>query len=334
MILAFAGSSPAAPATPSEVSVFQQEIMLLSGNANRKLSEEISQYLEIPLMDSLVSQFSDGETRVELFQNIRGKNVFILQSLSNPINHSIMELLVMVDACKRASASKIIVVLPYFAYARQERKSASRTPISAKLLADLLEASGANRVLTLELHTSAIQGFFNIPVDHLYSKPIFYDYFKDHDPSTLAVVSPDSGGAERTRALAKKFGSSMAIIDKRRDRPNECAAMKVLGDVSGKHCLILDDIVDTAGSLTKAAGALMDSGAKSVSAAITHPVLSGKAIENIKESCLKELLVTNSIALSEEALSCKKIKQLSIGRLMGEAIKRVYLSDSISHLFV
>lgn len=314
--------------------MLQQEIMLLSGNANRNLSQEISQYLEIPLMDSLVSQFSDGESRVELFQNIRGKSVFILQTLSEPINHHIMELLVMVDACKRASADKIIVVLPYFAYARQDRKSASRTPISAKLIADLLEASGVTRVLTLELHNSAIQGFFNIPVDHLYSKPIFFEHFKNRNLSDITIVSPDSGGTERTRALAKKFGSSMAIIDKRRDRPNECAAMKVLGDVRGKDCLILDDIVDTAGSLTKASEALMEEGAKSVSAAITHPVLSGRALDNIEGSSLKELIVTNSISLSERASSCSKIRQLSIGKFLGEAIKRVYLRDSISHLFV
>ncbi len=314
--------------------MFQQEIMLLSGNANRKLSEEISNYLEIPLLDALVSQFSDGETRVEICQNIRGKNVYILQSLSAPINHHIMELLVMVDACKRASASNIIVVLPYFAYARQERKSASRTPITAKLLAELLEASGVDRVLTLELHNSAIQGFFNIPVDHLYSKIIFYNYFKGKDPSQIIIVSPDAGGAERARALAKKFGSGMAIIDKRRDRPNECAAMKVLGSVEGKDCIILDDIVDTAGSLTKACQALLQDGARSVSAAISHPVLSGKAIENIKNSELKELVVTNSIGLSDEAKSCEKIVQLSLGDLLGEAIKRVHMKDSISHLFV
>ena len=313
--------------------MFQQEIMLLSGNASPKLSQEISQYLEIPLVDAMVSNFSDGETRVELFQNVRGKNVFILQTLSAPINHHIMELLVMVDACKRASANKINVVIPYFAYARQERKSASRTPISAKLLADLLEASGVQRVLTLELHNSAIQGFFNIPVDHLYSKPIFHSHLRHKDPSDLIIVSPDAGGTERARALAKKFGSSMAIIDKRRDRPNQCAAMKVLGSVKGKECLILDDIVDTAGSLTKATDALLEQGAHSVSAAITHPVLSGRAIENIQNSRLSELIVTNSIPLSEEAQACPKIIQLSLGELLGEAIKRVHMKSSVSHLF-
>ena len=228
----------------------------------------------------MVGRFSDGETRVELFQNIRGKDVFIIQPLSFPANQNLMELLIMIDACKRASARQIVAVLPYFAYARQDKKSASRTPISARLVAEVLEAAGISRVLTMELHNSAIQGFFNVPVDHLYSKPIFFDYFKKRDLSNYIIVSPDAGGAERARALAKKFNIGLALIDKRRDRPNECAAMHVVGDVKGRSCLIIDDIIDTAGSLVKAVDALLEGGAQSVSAAITHPVLSGQALKN------------------------------------------------------
>ncbi len=334
MILAFAGSNPAAPATNFRDYKMMENIVLLSGNANKPLAEKISKSLEIPLAEALVGNFSDGETRVELFQNIRGKDVFIIQPLSYPANQNIMELLIIVDACRRASAKNIVAVMPYFAYARQDKKSASRTPISARLVAEVLEAAGVSRVLTMELHNSAIQGFFNVPVDHLYSKPIFYEYFKSRDFSNFVIVSPDVGGAERARALAKKFNTGLALIDKRRDRPNECAAMRVIGDVKGRSCLIIDDIVDTAGSLVKAVDALLGEGAKGVSAAITHPVLSGKAVENIAQSRLKELVVTDSISLTPEARALPQIKQLEISKLFAEAISRVYRQSSVSSLFI
>lgn len=311
-----------------------ENIVLLSGNANQSLAKKISNNLEIPLAEALVGRFSDGETRVELFQNIRGRDVFIVQPLAYPCNQNIMELLIIIDACKRASAKNIVAVLPYFAYARQDKKSASRTPISARLVAEVLEAAGISRVLTMELHNSAIQGFFNVPVDHLYSKPIFYDYFKKRDLSNYVVVSPDAGGAERARAIAKKFNLGLALIDKRRDRPNECAAMRVIGDVKGRDCLVIDDIVDTAGSLVKAVDALIEDGADSVSAAITHPVLSGKAVENIAKSKLKELVVTDSIALPPEAQALPQIVQLETSQLFAEAISRVYRQSSVSSLFI
>ena len=238
----------------------------------------------------------------------------------------------MVDACRRASARRVTLINPYFGYARQERKSAPRTPISAKLISDLFTVAGVDRMLCMELHTSAIQGFFNIPVDHLFSKPVFGPYFQGRDD--LIVVSPDAGGAERARAIAKYYDCGLAIVDKRRDRPNESAVMHIIGDVTGKNCLIVDDICDTGGSLCKAAQALVDNGANSVCAAITHPVLSGPAIERISDSCLSELVVTDTIPLSEEAKKCSKITQLSIAELLGKAIRRIHGAGSISSLFV
>jgi ribose-phosphate pyrophosphokinase len=308
------------------------ELIVFSGNANRPLAEKICDWLDMTLGESIVSQFSDGETRVELNSNVRGRDVFIVQSLSKPTNHHLMEAMIMADAAHRASAARVTLVAPYFGYARQERKSAPRTPISAKLVADLLQTAHFNRVLTLELHTSAIQGFFNIAVDHLYAKPIFSGYFQRLD--NLVVVSPDAGGVERARAMAKHFNCGLAIVDKRRDKPNESAVMNIIGDVRGKNCLIIDDIVDTAGSLTKAAEALLSAGALSVRAAISHPVLSGKAIDNLNSSLLEELVVTDSIQLSAEARQCSKITQLSIAELLGKAIRRIHNDDSISALFI
>jgi len=308
------------------------ELIVLSGNANKPLAERICRYLDVPLGRASVSQFSDGETRVELESNVRGRDVFIVQPTCAPANHHIMEAVIMADACRRSSAQRITLVVPYFGYARQERKSAPRTPITAKLVADLIEASGFSRVLCLELHTSAIQGFFNIPVDHLFAKPIFSNYFSN--TQNLIIVSPDAGGVERARAMAKHFDCGLAIIDKRRDRPNESAVMNLIGDVRGKRCLIVDDICDTAGSLTQAATALMENGAVSVTAAISHPVLSGKAIDRIEKSDLSELVVTDSIPLSPEASRCKKIVVLSIGELLGKAIRRIHNADSISSLFI
>jgi len=308
------------------------ELIVFSGNANRPLAEKICDWLDMPLGEALVGQFSDGETRVELNSNVRGRDVFIIQSTSCPTNHHLMEALIMADACHRASAARVTFVAPYFGYARQERKSAPRTPISAKLVADLIQAAHFNRMLTVELHTSAIQGFFNIPVDHLYAKPVFASHFQRGE--NLVVVSPDAGGVERARAMAKHFNCGLAIVDKRRDKPNESAVMNVIGDVRGKNCLVIDDIIDTAGSLTKAADALIEVGALSVRAAISHAVLSGKALENLRNSKIEELVVTDSIMLSPEAQACSKITQLSLAELLGKAIRRIHNDDSISALFI
>lgn len=308
------------------------ELIVFSGNANRPLAEKICDWLDMPVGEAMVSQFSDGETRVELGTNVRGRDVFIIQPISKPANEHLMEAMIMADAAHRASAQRITLVAPYFGYARQERKSAPRTPITAKLVADLIQAAAIDRVLTLELHTSAIQGFFNIPVDHLYAKPIFSAYF--HRIENLVVVSPDAGGVERARAMAKHFQAGLAIVDKRRDRPNESDVMHIIGEVKGKNCLIIDDIVDTAGSMTKAADALLSAGALTVRAAVSHPVLSGKAIDNLRKSNLKELVVTDSIKLSPEAQGCDKITQLSIAELLGKAIRRIHNDDSISALFI
>ena len=308
--------------------------MLLAGNANVPLAQEMGRYLGTDLSGAFVGAFSDGETRVELQCNVRGAEVYIVQSTCAPTNHHLMEALVMVDACRRASAQQITLVTPYFGYARQERKSAPRTPITAKLTAELIEASGVDRVLALELHNSAIQGFFKIPVDHLFAKPVFHTFHLDLNLSNGVVVSPDAGGVERARAMAKKFSCELAIIDKRRDRPNESAVMNIVGDVKGKDCLIIDDIVDTGGSLVKAAAALRSEGAESVSAAITHAVLSGESVSRIQASCLERLAVTDSIPLSDEAKRCPKIVQVSVAKLLAEAVRRIHSRDSISSLFL
>lgn len=308
------------------------DMLLLSGNANRPLAEKIAGYLDVPLGDAVVDDFADGETRVELRTNVRGRDVFVIQPTCRPANQHVMEALIIADACRRASAQRVTLVSPYFGYARQERKSAPRTPISAKLVADLIEAAGYDRVLTLELHTSAIQGFFNIPVDHLFSKPVFAESLEGM--GDLIVVSPDAGGVERARALAKRFDCGLAIIDKRRDRPNESAVVHIVGNVSGKNALIVDDICDTGGSLTKAADALVEAGATSVTAAITHPVLSPPAVERIEASSLSSLVVTDSIPLSDEAAACRKIRQLTVAQLLGKAIRRIHHSESVSSLFI
>ena len=309
------------------------EVLLFGGNANPGLTSKICKYLGIPIGSAMVSQFSDGETRVELQQNVRGADVYILQPTCAPANHHIMEALTIVDACKRASAKHITLVAPYFGYGRQERKNTPRTPITAKLVAELMEAAGITRLLTLELHNSAIQGFFNVPVDHLFSKPVFAGYFQQMAADSI-VVSPDAGGVERARAIAKQFNCGLAIIDKRRDKPNESAVMHIVGDVKDKHCLLVDDIVDTAGSLVNAANALRENGAKSISAAITHAVLSGPAVGRIQESVMDEVVVTDSIPLSETAKACSKIIQISIANLMGDAIKRINDQSSVSSLFI
>lgn len=311
------------------------ELIIFSGNSNKQLSSKIALALNTSVDGALVSSFADGETRVEILRNVRGSEVFIIQPTCAPANHNLMEALIMVDACKRASAKSVTLVMPYFGYARQERKSSPRTPISARLAAELIEAAGTDRVLTFELHNSAIQGFFRIPVDHLFVKPVFFEYFSEKKASVdLIVISPDAGGVERARAMAKVLKCGLAIIDKRRDRPNESTVMHLIGDVSDKDCLIIDDIVDTGGSLIRAAEALMAHGAKSVSAAITHPVLSSGAVEKIASSKLSRLVVTDSIPLSDTALKCEKIIPISIAPLMGEAIRRIHDRASISSLFL
>jgi ribose-phosphate pyrophosphokinase len=316
----------------------RSEIVLLSGNANHPIANEISDWLSVPQTPSLVGTYSDGETRVEIQESIRGRDVFIVQSLCYPANHHIMEALILVDACLRASANTITLVAPYFGYARQERKSSLRTPISAKLVANLLLAAGVNRLLTMELHSSAIQGFFNVPVDHLMAKPVFTEYFTTKllaEKENTVVVSPDAGGVERARSFAKQLDLGLAVIDKRRDRPNESTVRHIIGDVTGKHCLIIDDIVDTAGSLVNAAESLKEAGCTTVTAGITHAVLSGDAVKKLNASqAVTKLVVTNTIPLSAEALKSSKIEQISVSNLMAKAISRIHRQESVSELFI
>lgn len=307
---------------------------IFSGNSNVLLAEEIAEYIGIPLGKIDVKRFSDSETWVEVKDNVRGADVFLVQPTSRPANENLMELLIMIDAMKRSSADRITAVIPYYGYARQERKVQPRTPISAKLVADLLTAAGANRVLSVDLHAGQIQGFFNIPFDHLYAKPVFLEYLKANLSGDLVVVSPDAGGAERARAYGKGLKAPLAMIDKRRSAPNVSEVMHVIGEVEGKTAVIIDDMIDTAGTMVKAADALMEEGAKGVYACCSHPVLSGSAVERLENSVIKEVVVTNTIELSDEALKCKKIKSLSIAKLLGEAIKRINNADSVSSLFI
>ena len=307
---------------------------VFSGNANRPLAEKIASYLELPLGRSKISRFSDGEVFAEIQENVRGVDVYVIQPTCAPVNDNLMELLVITDALKRASAGSITAVLPYYGYARQDRKSAPRTPITAKLVADLLSASGVNRVVAMDLHASQIQGFFNVPFDHLFAMPVFLDHLRPRFTEPPVFVSPDAGGVERTRAYAKRMRADLAIIDKRRERANVCEVMHIIGAVKDRDCVILDDMIDTAGTLTNAARALMDHGARRVLAAATHPVLSGPAVERISESPLDEVIVTDTIPLSKAAEDSGKIKVLSVARLLGETIKRIHHSDSVSSLFV
>ncbi len=310
------------------------KIKIFSGNSNRSLVEEMCAFINVPIGKASVKTFSDGEISVEIQENVRGKHVFIVQSTCSPVNDNLMELLIMIDAMKRASAGLITAVIPYYGYARQDRKAAPRTPITAKLTADLITAAGATRVLSMDLHAGQIQGFFNIPVDHIYAMPISLKYIKEKMGDDIVVVSPDAGGVERARALAKRLGSSLAIIDKRRTGPNVAEVMHIIGDVEGRVVLIVDDMVDTAGTLTQAAKALAENGAKKVCASCTHPVLSGPAIERINNSHIEEMVVTNSIPLSENGEKCDKITVLSVAPLLGEAIKRIHSDDSVSSLFI
>ncbi len=309
-----------------------RNLKVFSGNANRPLAEEISKYLGIPLGNSEVKTFSDGETWVEIGENVRDLDIFLIQPTSNPANEHLMELLIMVDALKRSSAGRITAVVPYYGYARQERKVKPRTPISAKLVADLLTVSGVNRILALDLHAGQIQGFFNIPVDHLYANVVLVEYIRENIRDDVVIVAPDAGGAERSRAYAKKLGVPMAMIDKRRPTPNVSEVMHVVGDVENRTAVIVDDMIDTGGTLVKAAEALIKKGAKAVHACATHAVLSGPAIERI-DGCavLKEVVVTNSISWKGTS---KKIKTLSVAPLLGEAIRRIHNADSVSSLFI
>jgi len=309
-------------------------MIIFTGNANPALAREICDYLSMPLGRASVQTFSDGEVYVEIGENVRGADVYVIQPTCPPVNDNMMELLIMVDALRRASARRITAVLPYYGYARQDRKVAPRVPISAKLVADIITTAGVRRVLAVDLHSSQIQGFFSIPVDHLFAAPVTLDYLKGKFSGEVVMVSPDAGGVERTRAFAKRFEAGLVIIDKRRDRPNESEVMYIIGDVKGKTAVILDDMVDTAGTLCRAAQALKEHGANDVHGCITHPVLSGPAINRIKESVLESLVVTNTIPLSEEAQKVDKIKVLSVSALLGEAIRRIHDEDSVSSLFV
>jgi ribose-phosphate pyrophosphokinase len=310
-------------------------LKIFTGNANPNLAQAITRYMGIPLGAAMVSSFSDGEIQVEFRENVRGMDVFVIQSTCKPVNDSIMELLVMIDALKRASASRVTAVMPYYGYARQDRKVASRAPITAKLIADIITAAGADRVLTLDLHAGQIQGFFDIPVDHLYAQPIMADAIRAHHvPSDCTVVSPDAGGVERARAFAKRIGSSLAIIDKRRSKPNESEVMHVIGDVAGKNAILLDDMVDTAGTLCKAAAALENAGARSIYACCTHAVLSGSAVQKINDSAIKKLYVTDTIPTEEKCERCPKLQTESVAPLLGEAISRIHREVSVSELFV
>jgi ribose-phosphate pyrophosphokinase len=309
-------------------------IQVFTGNANPDLSREICRHLGIELGRAMIRTFADGEIYLQIQENVRGADVFIIQPTCTPVDSNLMELLLMMDALKRASAERITAVLPYYGYARQDRKDKPRVPISARLVAAVLETAGANRLLTLDLHAAQIQGFFDIPVDHLFAAPVMIEYFKSINVPALTVVSPDAGGVERARAFAKRLNAPLAIIDKRREEANIAEVMNVVGDVKGRNCLLVDDLIDTAGTLVKGTEALMEKGAASVSACATHAVLSGPAVSRIEASPLKEVVVTNSIPLSDEKRNCSRIKSLSIAKLLAEAIRSIHEETSVSVLFI
>jgi len=311
-----------------------ERIRIFSGNANLALAGKICENLGVPLGRANVTTFSDGETMVEINENVRGMDVFIIQSTCTPVNVTCMELLIMIDAMKRASADRITAVIPYYGYARQDRKVAPRAPISAKLVADLITTAGANRVLSLDLHAGQIQGFFNIPVDNLFATPVLLEYIKRNYEDNIVIVSPDTGGVERARAFGKRLGATLAIIDKRREGPNEAQVMNIIGNVRGKKVIIFDDMIDTGGTVVQGAEALKEEGAADVSVCCTHPVLSGPAIERIESSCIKEVVVTDTIPLQEKAKACGRIKVLSVAGLLSEAVRRIYYNDSVSSLFI
>jgi ribose-phosphate pyrophosphokinase len=307
---------------------------VFTGNANPALASEICYELGCPLAAANVRHFADGEVHLQIQENVRGADVFVVQPTCTPVDRNLMELLLMMDALKRASAERITAVLPYYGYARQDRKDRPRMPISARLVASLIERAGADRILAVDLHAAQIQGFFDVPVDHLFAAPVMVDYFDELRGEDLTVVSPDPGGVERARAFGKRMGSPLAIIDKRRPDVNVAEVMNIIGDVAGQHCLIVDDLIDTAGTLVKTTEALLKQGAKSVRACATHAVLSGPAVERIEQSDITEVIVTNSIPLREEADNCTRLKQLSVAPLLAKAIQSIHEDGSVSTLFV
>ena len=312
-----------------------ERLKILAGNSNLALAQRISRELGTELGGAIVKTFSDGEIWVQIEENVRGNDVFVVQSTSTPADRHLLELILLIDALKRASADRITAVLPYYGYARQDRKDKSRVPISAKVVAGMLERAGADRILSLDLHAAQIQGFFDIPVDHLFSAPVMIEHFRHNgDLKNLVVVSPDAGGVERARAIAKRLETPLAIIDKRRDRPNVAEVMNIVGDVEARDCLMIDDLIDTAGTLVRGAEALMDAGAASVTACATHAVLSGPAVERITNSRLKEVVFSDSIPLRSDAAACPKIRVLSVAPLLARAIQSIHEETSVSSLFV
>ena len=312
-----------------------ENLAIFAGNANPDLAQEVARYLGSSIGKALVNTFSDGEVNVEILDNVRGQDVYVIQPTCAPAEKNLMELLVMIDALKRSSADRVTAVLPYFGYARQDRRPrTARVAITAKLVADMICVAGADRALTMDLHADQIQGFFNIPVDNIYAAPVLNSELYRHEPENLLVVSPDVGGVVRARAMAKQLNAELAIIDKRRPRANEAKVMHIIGEIGGRNCVLMDDMVDTASTLCEAASALKQAGAVQVKACCTHPVLSGQALQRISESELDEVVVTNSIPLSEEAKLCSKIRQISISGLLAESIRRIATGDSVSSLFV
>ena len=310
------------------------ELIIFSGNSNPEFAQKVCDYLNLPMGKCMVKKFSDGEIRIEINDNVRLRDVFVIQSTCAPVNDNLVELLLMIDALKRASATRITAVMPYYGYARQDKKVAPRVPISAKLVADLLQKAGAKRIITMDLHAGQIQGYFDIPVDNLFAAPKIIEYIRENFKGNLVIVSPDAGGAERARAFAKRLNANLAVVDKRRDAPNIAQAMAVIGDVANKVALILDDMVDTAGTLTEAAHAILDKGAKEVYACCVHPVLSGPAVDRICSSDLRSVIVADTIPVKPEVLECGKVEVLSVTELFGEAIIRSHRGDSVTSLFV
>lgn len=314
--------------------MIDEKFKIFSGSANRPLAEEICRELGAPLGQAALSKFSDGEIYFQVLENVRGADVFVVQPCCNPVDYHLMELLLMIDAFKRASAWRITAVMPYYCYARQDRKDKPRVPISAKLVADLLETAGASRALTMDLHAPQIQGYFNVPVDHLYASPVLVDHYREKNLGDVTVVSPDAGGVERARFFAKKLDAPLAIVDKRRVDMNVAEVMHLIGDVKGRPALVIDDMIDTAGTLVKTAEALLEEGATKVYAAATHPVLSGPAVERLRTSAIEEVIVTNSIPLSPEAAKLTKIRVLSVASLLARGIRSIHEETSISELFI
>lgn len=310
------------------------ELKLISGNSNIPMAKEICDHLGVALGATTVSAFSDGEILVRIEENVRGMDLFVVQSCSDPVNKNIMELLIMIDALKRSSARRITAVIPYYGYARQDRKDQPRVPVTAKLVADLITTAGADKVLTMDLHAGQIQGFFNIPVDHLYATPVILNYLRSMDLKDLVVVSPDAGGVERARAFAKRLNANLAIIDKRREGPNQAKIMNIIGEVDNRDVLLLDDMIDTAGTIAQGAQACADKGARRVLAGCTHAVLSGPALQRLNDSVIDQVIVTNTIPMAGKDQVCKKIKVLSVAPLLGEAIRRIHNEESVSSLFV